>query len=122
MSGCGAFGGGGDLCGRAGAGGRGAAGVVGAAGGAGCAARRAGGARRGARAAAEARLAQLVVAAEPRSALAREAGPVTGDGADARCTARPRRAWTWVVSDRAGEGGRRALAGALRLRPCLWRG
>src|SRR5215207_7054086 len=109
MSGCGAGGGGGDLRAGARGGRRCRAGVDGAVGGTGRAAARAGGAGRGARATAEARLAQLVAAAEPRPALAGEAGPVTGDGADARCTARPRRAWACVVSDRADERGRRAL-------------
>jgi hypothetical protein len=109
-------------CAGARAGRRGAAGAFGAAGGAGCPARRAGGAGRGARAAAEARLAQFVAAAEPRPAVAWEAGPLARDGAQG---GRP--AWSsWsraiVVSDRASDGRRRPLAGALQLWSRLRRG
>src|ERR671931_2819416 len=104
MTPCGALGGGGDLRAGTRAGRRGAAGVVGAAGGARRAARRVGGACRGARAAAEARLGQLVAAAEPRPTLARQARTLAGDGEEARRTARPRRAWPVAVSDGARDG------------------
>src|SRR5919201_1222958 len=122
MSGCGALGGGGDLRAGARAGRRRAVGVVGAVGGAGRAACCSVGACRGARAAAEARLAQLVAAAEPRSPLARQAGTLTRDGSQAGRPAGPSWAWAAALSDRAGDGGGRSLAGALQLRPRLRRG
>jgi len=121
MSGCGALGGGDDLRGWARAGRGRAARVVGAARGAGCPAGSARGASRRTRAAAEARLAQLVPAAEPRSALAGEAGPVARDRAKAGRAARPSWPWEVPVSDRAGDGGHRPLAGALQLWPRLRR-
>jgi hypothetical protein len=115
-------GGRGDLRAGSRAGGRCVARVVGAAGGAGRSTCEAGGACRGARAAAEARLAHFVAAAEPGSALDWETGTVAGDGASAWRPTRARWPRAVVVSDGAVDGGRRALAGAVRLWPRLWRG
>src|SRR6266508_2606243 len=122
MSRCGAAGGGGDLRGGARGSGRRFARVVGPAGGAGRPARGAGGAGRGARAAAETRFTELVAAAEPRPALAGKARPVARDRAQAGRPARSRRTWARSVPGRAGDGGSRALAAALQLRPRLRRG
>jgi hypothetical protein len=64
---------------------------------------------------------KFVVAAEPRSAVAGQAGTVAGDGAEGRRAAGPRRSRPVAISDGARDGGSRPLAGALRVRPSLRR-